>query len=155
MDYRRENSEFENSARQMQMPFGPSQLPFTGVVDAVLKANSKAQAETTTLVARRAQAWVELPSRTAQCRSPQDLVQLQTRFWQTLWQHYADAGRSIGEAWMPVWTPWMSSIARLPSHSVNPWLPWQSAGVQQRDVMDVQPQREPASDFYPGSRRAA
>jgi hypothetical protein len=143
MDYRRHISEFEQSSHPLQT-----------MVDTVAKAHAKTQAEMTTLVARRAQAWMELPGRVVQCRSPQDVMQLQARFWQTYWQNYTDAGRTLGEAWMPLWAPLLSGASRLPSHGAAYWLPWQTQSAPQRDVMDVRSPRETPADSQ-GTRRAA
>jgi hypothetical protein len=143
MDYRRYISEFEQSSHPLQT-----------MVDTVAKANAKLQAEATTLIARRSQAWLELPGRAAQCRSPQDVMQLQARFWQTYWQNYTDAGRSMSEALMPVWAPLLSGATQMQAHGSGNWLPWQIQSAPQRDVMDVRSPRETPADTQ-GSRRAA
>jgi hypothetical protein len=42
---------------------------------------------------------MEIPSRMQQCRTPQDLLNEQARFWQTAFEQYAEAGRRMTEAW--------------------------------------------------------
>ncbi len=49
---------------------------------------------------RRAQAYVELPMRLCQCRSPQDLAAEQMRFWQTMAQQYAESSQRLFVAWL-------------------------------------------------------
>ena len=48
---------------------------------------------------RRAQAYIEIPSRLSRCRSPQDLMAEQTRFMQTAFQQYQESSKRIMEAW--------------------------------------------------------
>lgn len=47
------------------------------------------------LATRRARAWLELPSRLARCRTPQDLVRENLRYWQTSAHDYADGAQRL------------------------------------------------------------
>jgi hypothetical protein len=50
------------------------------------------------LATRRTRAWLELPSRLAGCRTPQDLAQASLQYWQTAAQDYADGARRLSVA---------------------------------------------------------
>lgn len=41
------------------------------------------------LMTSRARAWLEIPARLSQCKTPQDLINEQLRFWQTAASQYA------------------------------------------------------------------
>ena len=73
-----------------------------------MKAAARAGNEASGLVGRRIRAYAEIPSRLGQCQSPTDLQAEQVRFWQTCAHDYANATRSIVEAWssvMPIAMP--------------------------------------------------
>jgi hypothetical protein len=57
------------------------------------------------LMTRRAQAWLDIPARFSQCRTPQDLVLEQTRFWQAAARDYTEGARrltvALGAAALP------------------------------------------------------
>lgn len=67
-----------------------------------LKAAARGNLEAFTLMSRRAQAYMELPMRLSQCRTPQDFANEQMRFWQTMASQYADSSRRIAGAWLDV-----------------------------------------------------
>lgn len=64
-----------------------------------LKGLARSQLELVGFLSRRTQAYLEIPSRLQQCRTPQDLFNEQARFWQTAFEQYAEAGRRMTEAW--------------------------------------------------------
>lgn len=66
------------------------------------RAAARGNLETFTLMSRRAQAYMELPMRLSQCRTPQDLVNEQMYFWQTMTRQYADSSQRIAAAWLDV-----------------------------------------------------
>jgi hypothetical protein len=47
------------------------------------------------LISRRVHAWVELPARLGDCKSPPDLINEQARFWQSAGEDYADGTRRL------------------------------------------------------------
>jgi hypothetical protein len=47
------------------------------------------------LMSRRARAWMELPARIGQCKTPQDLVREQLQFWQTAAHDYSDGAQRL------------------------------------------------------------
>ncbi len=44
---------------------------------------------------RRAQAWMEIPALMSRCRTPQDVMGMQTQFWQTAAAQYQDSSRKV------------------------------------------------------------
>lgn len=64
-----------------------------------MKGMARAQLEMLGLMSRRAQAYLEIPSRLSRCRSPQDLMSEQMRFWQTAFQQYSESTYKIMDAW--------------------------------------------------------
>lgn len=64
-----------------------------------LKAAARCQLEVLGLVNRRAQAYMHVPTRLAQCRTPQDLLNEQMGFWRTAAEQYAESSRRIFDAW--------------------------------------------------------
>ena len=67
-----------------------------------MKAMARWQLEAMGLMSRRAQAFMEIPSRLSRCRSPQDLMSEQTRFMQTAFQQYQESSKRMMEAWAQV-----------------------------------------------------
>jgi hypothetical protein len=87
----------------------PMQLYFEGLDKMAqgmspLKGMARAQIEMMGLMSRRAQAYLEIPSRLSRCRSPQDLVNEQMRFWQTAAQQYSESSYRIMESYRQGWT---------------------------------------------------
>ncbi len=48
---------------------------------------------------RRTQAWLEIPGRVSQCKTPQDLVKEQLRFWQAAAHDYTEGSRRLAATW--------------------------------------------------------
>lgn len=67
-----------------------------------LKGIARSQLEMMGFFSRRMQAYMEFPARLQQCRTPQDLMNEQARFWQTAFEQYAESGRRMTEAWAQV-----------------------------------------------------
>lgn len=57
------------------------------------------QLEAVGLASRRAQAYLEIPSRLAHCRTPQDVLAEQSRFWQNAFEQYSESARRMSAAW--------------------------------------------------------
>jgi hypothetical protein len=66
--------------------------------DPFMKSFARAQLELTGLMSRRAQAWMEVPGRLSQCRTPQDLTNEQMRFWRAAYEDHADSWGRMTEA---------------------------------------------------------
>lgn len=67
-----------------------------------MKAMARWQLECMGLMSRRAQAYMEIPSRLSRCRSPQDLIAEQTRFFQNAFQQYQESSKRIQDAWAQI-----------------------------------------------------
>ena len=71
---------------------------FAQAYDPFTKGFGRSQLEILGLMSRRAQACMELPSRIMQCRTPQDLVNEQVRFWRTAYEDYTASMGRVTEA---------------------------------------------------------
>lgn len=74
-----------------------SQIPQR--VSAPLKAAARCQLEIVGLANRRTQAYLQIPTRLAQCRSPHDLLNEQMAFWRTAAEQYGDSYRKLFDTW--------------------------------------------------------
>ena len=110
-------------------PFGNLWQTYAEQLDALAKGCEPAalgfgrcNLELMTLAVRRTQAWLEQPARLGGCRTPQDLMSEQVRFWQTAGSHYAESG----QRW------W----AALMSTALNPMAKPDGDGRQPREARD-------------------
>jgi len=71
--------------------FGQAYNPF-------LKGAARVQLELMGLMSRRAQAYMEMPSRLTHCRTPEDLVNEQMRFWKMAGEEYSAYFSSVMQA---------------------------------------------------------
>jgi hypothetical protein len=104
-------------------PLGnPSQAYFGGLdmmvkgYEPALKGVGRWNLEVLGLMARRAQAWLEIPSRLSQCKTPADLFKEQTKFWQAaargLQRGVATADGGVERVWGDAEAQWHAA-ARL------------------------------------------
>ncbi len=101
--------QFESSGlgpcqNMMQAYFGGLDQAAQGF-EPMTKGLARVQLEMIGLASRRAQAYLEFPSRLAQARTPQDLFGEQMRFWQTAFQQYSDSSRRVVTAMAAMATP--------------------------------------------------
>ncbi|WP_334146862.1 phasin family protein [Hyphomicrobium sp.] len=68
-------------------------------LSAPVKAAARCQLEVCGLANRRTQAYLQIPARLAQCRSPQDLMNEQMAFWRTAAEQYGETYRKIFDTW--------------------------------------------------------
>jgi hypothetical protein len=66
--------------------------------DPFMKGFARAQLELMGLMSRRAQAYLEVPGRLSQCRTPQDLANEQMRFWRAAFEDYSASTRRVTDA---------------------------------------------------------
>jgi len=64
-----------------------------------VKSVTRANLEAMGFLNRRAQAYLELPSRLGQCRTAQDLAEEQVRFWREAYEQHSESSRRMLEAW--------------------------------------------------------
>ncbi len=111
----------QNGMGSMQTPF---HMYFSGLDSMAkglgpMKGIARAQLEMMGLMSRRAQAYMEFPTRLSGCRSPQDVLQEQMRFWQTAVQQYQESSQKIMMAWSESMTL-AASPASLASSFASP-----------------------------------
>jgi hypothetical protein len=78
-------------------------------VEPMLKNTARCNLELVSLASRRAQAYFNLPAAMGRCRSPQDLLGEQVRFWQTAAEQYADTARNV----VAIWSSLMTAAAQM------------------------------------------
>jgi hypothetical protein len=83
-------------------PFGNLSQAYTNGLDHLAKGYEPAlknagrfNLELMGFITRRTQAWLDIPTRASQCRTPQDLVREQQQFWQAAAQDYAEGARRL------------------------------------------------------------
>jgi hypothetical protein len=103
-----------------------------------LKGVGRWNLELVGFMARRAQAWLEVPSQLRQCKTPVEIFNLQGKFWQAAAADYADGSKRLAAA--------VTACAAMPKASV---------GAQPRDYITFpEPQETPATPKR-GERKAA
>ena len=103
-----------------------------------LKGIARWNLELLGFAARRAQAWLEVPSRLSQCKTPVDLFKEQGKFWQAAAADYTDGSKRLVAAW--------SACAAMPKLN---------GSTQPRDYITFpEPQETPAAPKR-GERKAA
>jgi hypothetical protein len=65
----------------------------------ITRGIARGNLELVRLVRRRAEAYADLPSRFAQCRAPQDLINEQARFFATMVSDYQSSTERLVENW--------------------------------------------------------
>ncbi len=71
---------------------------FGHAYDPLLKGVARTQLEMLGFLNRRAQAYMQIPARVAQCRTPQDLINAQVQFWQAAYQDYTESTGRVTNA---------------------------------------------------------
>jgi hypothetical protein len=103
-----------------------------------LKGVGRWNLELVGFMARRAQAWLDVPRQLGQCKTPVEVFNLQGRFWQAAAADYADGSRRLAAA--------VTACAAMPKPGV---------GAQPRDYITFpEPQETPAAPKR-GERKAA
>ena len=125
-------------------PLGNLSQAYFGGIDTVVKGCEPAlkgvarwNLELIGLMTRRSQAWLEVPARLGQCKTPVDIFNEQMRFWQTAAADYTDGSRRLTAAW--------GACAMLPKLN----------GAQPRDYITFAESQEPAAAPKRGDRKAA
>lgn len=91
-------------AYRQESPLSSSLQAYFSGLDSVaqslspMKGFARWQLEVMGLMSRRAQAYMEIPSRLQRCRTPQDLVNEQSRFLRTTFEQYTEASQRIADA---------------------------------------------------------
>ena len=66
---------------------------------AATKNVARAQLEVMGLAVRRAQAYMQVPTQLARCRTPRDVADEQMAFWRTAMEQYIGSSHRLMEAW--------------------------------------------------------
>jgi len=119
-----------------QVYFGSLDVMAKGFEPA-LKSVARWNLELASLMARRSQAWLAVPARLMQCKTPVDLVNEQMRFWQSAAADYTEGSRRLGAAW--------GACAAMPKLN----------GTQPRDYMAFDTPKDAQAMSGRGDRRAA
>lgn len=64
---------------------------FGQTYDPLMKGLARSQLEMLGFFNRRAQAYMQIPARAAQCRTPQDLANAQAQFWRSAYEDYTQS----------------------------------------------------------------
>ncbi len=76
-------------------------MAMTGqTIEPWLQAAARGGMEVFTLMNQRTQAYMELPMRVSQCRSPQEIAAEQMRFWQIMARQYGESSQRIFGTWL-------------------------------------------------------
>jgi hypothetical protein len=94
------------------------------------------------LMTRRAQAWLEVPAAAGRCKTPQELVAEQLKFWQAAGQDYAEASRRLSAAYAAFVGPALTSS-------------WGAVSATARDYITFPEPRARADEQQNRERRAA
>ena len=103
-----------------------------------LKSVSRWNLELFGLMARRAQAWLEVSSRLSHCKTPVEVLSEQGKFWQAAAADYVDSSKRLAAAW--------SACATMPKLN---------GSAQPRDYITFPEPQESAAPAKRGERKAA
>lgn len=93
---------FSNMARQDFTGFTPPGIKPEAVMEqmsSVTKSAARVQLELMGLAVRRTQAYMQVPTQLARCRTPQDFANEQMAFWRTAMEQYIGSSHRLMEAW--------------------------------------------------------
>lgn len=79
--------------------------------DPFLKSVARTQLEVLGFLNRRAQAYMQIPARAAQCRTPQDLLNAGAQFWRTAYEDYTESVGRVTNALAAVSLPNFAAIS--------------------------------------------
>jgi hypothetical protein len=89
---------------------------FGQAYDPFFKGLARTQLEVLGFANRRAQAYMQVPARAAQCRTPQDLFNLQTQFWRAAYEDYTESVGRVTNALAACVPP---NLAALTDEALN------------------------------------
>ena len=125
-------------------PLGNLSQAYFGNLDMVVrgcepafKSTGRWNLELAGLAAKRTQAWLEIPSRLAKCKTPADVFGEQVRFWQAAASDYAEGYHRLLSVWGAG-----SALPRL-------------NGAQPRDYITFPEPQEAPAGAKRGERKAA
>ena len=106
----------------------------------VLKGVGRWNLEVMGLMTRRASAWLEIPARASQCKTPQDLVGMQMQFWQAAAQDYSEGVQRLTVAFGALAPPGFN--AAWGGKTVTPARDYITFAEQKPAATEQEPKRE-------------
>lgn len=128
------------SLSQGKSPIDPQAS--TAQLTAPLKAAARCQLEVLGLVNRRTQAYLQVPTRLAQCRTPHDLLNEQMAFWRVAGEQYRESALRIGDAWSHVF-PWAGAYSGITTPAERDYISFNN-GSGNRESSAPASRQEPA-----------
>ena len=126
-------------------PLGNSSQAYLGGIDfmvkgfePLMKGIGRWNLEAFGFASRRAQAWLEVPSRLGQCKTPLDVFNEQVRFWKAAAADYVEGSKRLVSAW--------SAVAAMPKLNST---------RQSRDYITFPDPQEASASPKRGERKAA
>jgi hypothetical protein len=103
--------------------------------DPFVKTFARGQIELLSFMSRRAQAYIELPGRLTHCRTPQDVLDEQKRFWDTTVHQYTTSANRIADALSPLTgTPFHFSLPGDEAQDVRDYITFPEPQEQQTNA---------------------
>ena len=104
---------------------------FGQAYDPFLKGLARTQLEVLGFANRRAQAYMQIPARAAQCRTPQDLFNLQTQFWRAAYEDYTESVGRVTNALAACVPPNLAALTDEALNSAHDYIAFPEAKEQQ------------------------
>lgn len=114
------------------------------VYEPTLRGVGRWNMEVFNLLTRRSQAWLDVPVQLGRCRTPQDVVSAQLKFWQQAAAHYADGAQRLTVAFGACAVPGLNGV-RAP----------RADGAKRDIITFAEPKEEPAPDVAKRTDRRA
>jgi len=83
---------------------------FGQAYDPFLKGIARTQLEVMGFLNRRTRAYMETPARLSQCRTPQDVMNLQVGFWRAAYQDYTESMGRVANAMASLTVPNLGAL---------------------------------------------
>lgn len=90
--------------------------------DPFLKGLARTQLEVLGFVNRRAQAYMQIPTAAAQCRTPQDLFNVQSQFWRAAYEDYTESVGRVTNALAACGLPNFASLTEEALHNAHDYI---------------------------------
>lgn len=90
--------------------------------DPFLKGLARTQLEMLGFFNRRAQAYMQIPARAAQCRTPQDLMNVQAQFWRSAYEDYTESVGRVTNALAAVGLPNFAALSEEALHNAHDYI---------------------------------
>jgi hypothetical protein len=116
-----------------QMFFGGLES-FGQAYDPFLKGLARTQLEMLGFANRRAQAYMQIPANAAQCRTPQDLINLQAQFWRAAYEDYTESVGRVTNALAACVPPNLAALTDEALNSAHDYIAFPESKEQQQSA---------------------